>query len=175
MAFYGSSLPCGVTLWGNVTFLPPRAAWVDVFLLFFRRGTGPKRSGAVLACFWTDFQPEPSILEPIRTVFDDFGPSRHFGRDLARPGTGREALRPAQGLAGRPWSSPYFFSVKKTTCFLFSEGGWLPPSENKKARHFFIQRGSDPRLAFLALEKKIWGGPGPPSQSVAWSLSLIHI
>ena len=75
------------------------------FLLFFGRGTGPKRSGAVLACFWTDFQAKPSILDPIRAIFDDFGPNRHFGWDLdlqdqagdwpggsGPPGTGREAL-----------------------------------------------------------------------------------
>ena len=61
----------------------------QTFLLFFCRGTGPKRSGAVLACFWTDFQPEPSILDPIWAVFDDLGPNRHFGRDLASPGTGQ--------------------------------------------------------------------------------------
>ena len=102
--------------------------------LLFGRGTGPKRSGAVLACFWTDFQPEPSILDPIRAVFDDFDPNRHFGLDLARPGTGRKALRPAQGLAGRPWPSPYFFfsvEIKKAGLSLFSEGGRLPPSEKK--------------------------------------------
>ena len=54
----------------------------QTFLLFFGRGTGPKRSGAVLACFWTDFQAKPSILDPIRAIFDDLGPNRHFGRDL---------------------------------------------------------------------------------------------
>ena len=52
------------------------------FFTFFGRGTGPKRSGAVLACFWTDFQAEPSILDPIRAIFDDLGPNRHFGWDL---------------------------------------------------------------------------------------------
>ena len=72
-------------------------------LTFLGRGTGSKRSGAVLACFWTDFQAKPSILDPIRTIFDDLGPNRHFGRDLDqardwpgglgnKPGTGREAL-----------------------------------------------------------------------------------
>ena len=78
----------------------------QTFLLFFGRGTGPKRSGAVLACFWTNFQPEPSILEPIRAIFDDFGPNRHFGLDLARPGTGREALRPAQARNADLGSDP---------------------------------------------------------------------
>ena len=67
----------------------------QTFLLFFGCGTSPKRSGSVLACFWTDVQPEPPILDPIRAVFEDLGPGRHFGRNLARPGTGREALGPA--------------------------------------------------------------------------------
>ena len=51
----------------------------QTFLLFFGRG---KRSGAVLACFWTDFQAKRSILDPIRAIFDDLGPNRHFGSDL---------------------------------------------------------------------------------------------
>ena len=54
----------------------------QTFLLFFGRGTGPKRSGAVLACFWNDFQAKPSILDPIWGIFDDLGPNRHFGRHL---------------------------------------------------------------------------------------------
>ncbi len=67
-------------------------------LLFWDRGTGPKRSGTVLACFWTDVQAKPSILDPIRAILDDLGPDQHFGPDLdfqdqARvPGTGWEAL-----------------------------------------------------------------------------------
>ena len=52
------------------------------FLLFFGCWTGPKRCAAVLACVWTDFQAEPSILDPICTIFDDVGPNRHFGQDL---------------------------------------------------------------------------------------------
>ena len=101
----------------------------QTFLLFFGRGTGPKRSRAVLACFWTAFQPEPSILDPIWDVFDDFGPNRHFGQELARPGTGQEALGPAQGLAGRPWPSPYFFfsrNKKKLGFFIFGGGSATP-------------------------------------------------
>ena len=52
------------------------------FFTFFGRGTGPKRSGAVLACFWSNFQAECSILDPIRAIFDDLDPPRHFGWDL---------------------------------------------------------------------------------------------
>ena len=117
----------------------PRAARAD-FFTFFGRGTSPKRSGAVLACFWADFHPEPSILGPIRDVFDDFGPNRHFGRDLTRPGTSWEALGPAQGLAGRPWPSPYFFvrnadlgsdplRIKK--CLLYFRRVAEPPPKKK--------------------------------------------
>ena len=36
----------------------------QMFFTFFGRGTGPERSGAVLACFWIDFQTKPSILDP---------------------------------------------------------------------------------------------------------------
>ena len=54
----------------------------QTFLLFLGRGTGPKRSGVVLACFWTNFQAEPSILDAIRAILDDLGPNRHFGRVL---------------------------------------------------------------------------------------------
>ena len=57
------------------------AAWPD-FFTFLGRGTGPKRSGAVLACFWTDFHAEPSILDPIQAISDDLVLNRHFGRDL---------------------------------------------------------------------------------------------
>ena len=45
------------------------------FFFYLGRGTGPKRSGAVLACFWANFQAEPSILIPIRVIFDDLGPN----------------------------------------------------------------------------------------------------
>ena len=51
--------------------------------------------------------------------------------------------------------------IKKCPAFLFSEGGSRPPSENKKAR-LFLFRG----------EKKVWAGPGPPGQSLAWSQGL---
>ena len=85
----------------------------QTFLLFFGRGTGPKRSGAVLACFWTDFQPEPSILDPIRAIFDDFGLNRHFGLDLDQA---REWLE-AQALAGDPWLE----ALAQPMLFFFSQ------------------------------------------------------
>ena len=49
---------------------------------FAGRGNGPKRSGAVLACFWTYYQAKPSILDLIWDIFDDLGTNRHFGRVL---------------------------------------------------------------------------------------------
>ena len=51
--------------------------------------------------------------------------------------------------------------IKKCPAFLFSEGGSRPPSENKK-KTVFLFRG----------EKKVWAGPGPPGQSLAWSQGL---
>ena len=74
----------------------------QTFLLFFGRGTGPKRSGAVLACFWTDFQAKRSILDPIRAIFDDLGPNRHFGRDLDLQDQARD-WRGGPDPAHNPW------------------------------------------------------------------------
>ena len=65
------------------------------------RGTGPKRSGAVLVCFWTDFQAEPSILDPIRVIFYDLGPNRHFGQHLDLLARDLDLLDQA-----RDWLSP---------------------------------------------------------------------
>ena len=110
------------------------------FLLFLRRGTSPKRSGVVLACFWTDFQREPLILDPIRAIFDDFGPNRHFGRDLARPGTGQvQALHTHGGRdSGR-------LSLSVRTCLAEAataadlkggSGGAKPPQLTKSINFF---------------------------------------
>ena len=76
----------------------------QTFLLFFGRGTGPKRSGTVLACFWTNFQAKPSILDPIRAVFDDLGPNRHFGPDL-------DLQDQARDWPGGPGPAHTFFST----------------------------------------------------------------
>ena len=49
---------------------------------------------------WTDFQPEPSILDPFRTIFDVFGPAWKSGlgqnmawRGKTRPGPPSQACR----------------------------------------------------------------------------------
>ncbi len=70
----------------------------QTFFTFFGRGTGLKRSGSVLACFWNDFQAKPSILDPIRAIFDDLGPNRHVGwvldlQDQARDWLGGQKCR----------------------------------------------------------------------------------
>ena len=61
------------------------------------------------------------------------------------PGPGREALGPGQGLAGRPWRPGrhtfLFLTNKNKLDFLFSEGGRLPPSENKKSPAFLLFGG----------------------------------
>ena len=49
------------------------------FLLFWGRRTGPKRSGAVLACFWIDFQAKQSILDLTRAILNDLGLNQHLG------------------------------------------------------------------------------------------------
>ena len=71
---YGQWL-AGTTLFDSLSFdTEPMGRLGQTFLLFFGRGTGPKRSGAVLACSWTHFQPKQSILDPFRAIFDVFGP-----------------------------------------------------------------------------------------------------
>ena len=72
----------------------------QTFLLSFGRGTGPKRSGAVLACFWIDFQAEPSIRSPIRAIFNDLGRNRHFGLDLDLLGPDLDLLDQARDWPG---------------------------------------------------------------------------
>ena len=74
------------------------------YLFFLGRGTSSKRSGAVMACFWIDFQAKPSNLDPIRAIFDDLDPNRHFGRDLDQ----------ARDWPGRPGPAhPLFCLTKK--------------------------------------------------------------
>ena len=111
----------------------------------------------------TDFHPEPWILDQIRVVFDDFG---YFGRDLARPGTGREALRPAQGLAGRPWPSPYFFFSHETQnsgLLYFRRGVGYPHLKTKKNKYFLFGGGQIPDRHFW-----LHGLVKVSGQSLAW-------
>ena len=104
----------------------------QTFLLFFGRGASPKRSGAVLACFWTNFQAKLSILGPIRTIFDDLGPNRHFGRDL-------DLQDQARDWPGDPGPAHTFFLTKNMkSFFIFSAGGRLPPRPAVKSRTFFL-------------------------------------
>ena len=96
----------------------------QTFLLFFGRGTGPKRSGTVLACFWTDFQPKRSILDPIRAIFDVLGPNRHCRPDLDL----QDQARDWPGGPGGPAGILFFFSrIKKSRAFLIFGGGSATP------------------------------------------------
>ena len=45
-----------------------------------------------MACFRSNFQAKPLILDPIRAIFDDLNPNRHFGQDLDLQDQGRETL-----------------------------------------------------------------------------------
>ncbi len=110
----------GIITWGGSARL---------FYFFFCRRTGPKRSGAVLACFWTKFQAKPSILDPIRVIFDDLGPNRHFGRDL-------DLQDQARDWPGGP--GPAHICSHKTKTVFFFGGGRLPPSaQQEKAGLFY--------------------------------------
>ena len=69
------------------------------FLLLWPR-TCPNRSEMAVGFTWTDFQPEPSILDPFRTIFDVFGPAWKSGlgqnmawRGKTRPGPPSQACR----------------------------------------------------------------------------------
>ena len=50
-------------------------------------GSGPDGSGQPVRSIWTDFQPKPSILDPVRAKFDVFGP------DLTSPVAARKSCR----------------------------------------------------------------------------------
>ena len=134
------SCPCGVAM------SHPGAARPH-FFTFVGRGTALKRSGTVLACFGTDFQAKPSILDPIRAIFDDLGPNRHFGRDLDL----QDQARDWPGGPGPAHTFSLSRKKKRAGLFLFSAGGRLPPAENKKKRLFFFRE-----------KKKEWAGPWPP-------------
>ena len=52
------------------------------------------------------FQAEPSILDPIRAIFDDLGSNRHFGPDLDLQDQARDwpgGPGPGRGLPASPW------------------------------------------------------------------------
>ena len=116
--------------------------------------TGPNRSGAVLACFWSDFQPKPSILDPIRVIFDDLSPNRHFGWDLDLQDQARD------WLGGAGLTHTVFLTKKITSCCsMFSRGLATPhPAGTSCFFVLLIQGwGSDSRSAFLANpEIPIW-------------------
>ena len=60
----------------------PRAARPDFCTFFLVAGlvrNAPEQSPGTLL---TDFQAGPSILNPIRAIFDDLGRNQHFGVDL---------------------------------------------------------------------------------------------
>ena len=71
------------------------------------------------------FHAKPSILDPIRAIFDDLVPSRHFGRDL-------DLQDQARDWPGGPGPAHTFcFSPpteKKHICFIFGGGSATPPA-----------------------------------------------
>ena len=128
------------------------------FFTFFGRRTGPKRSGAVLACFWTDFQPEPLILDPIRAVFDDLCPNRHFGRDLASPWPGQvQALHTHGGRDSGRLSLSVRTRLAEAAAAADLKGGSgeaSPPQEKKVLTCFGL----------LELGRGTYGGSGSSMQ-----------
>ena len=74
------------------------------FLLFFGRGTGPKRSGAVLACFWTESVRVPRFPVDPRDAL--WSPVARSAVDASRCCTWQRAHRAGpigRALSGPPW------------------------------------------------------------------------
>ena len=66
------------TLTTSPLWLTPSRMHLAVFghtFLLFWSGTCPNRSEMAVGFTGTDFQADPSILEPFRTIFDVFGPT----------------------------------------------------------------------------------------------------
>ena len=53
-----------------------------MFFAVFGLRSGPDGSAQAVGSIWSLFRAERSILDPIRTIFDDLGPNRHCGPDL---------------------------------------------------------------------------------------------
>ena len=108
------------------------------FFTFFGRGTGPKRSGAILVCFWNDCEAKQLILDSIWAIFHDLGPNRHFGQDL-------DFQAQARDWQGGP--SPHFFLTKKEmSFFVFGGVGYL--LDQQEMFELCYLAGSDPGPAF---------------------------
>ena len=76
--------------------------------------SGPDGSAQAVGFIWSLFRAKRSILDPIRTIFDDLGPNRHCGPDLDlqdQAGDGPlEWVRPIPKAPERSWhaSGPSF-------------------------------------------------------------------
>ena len=113
---------------------------------------------------WTDFQPEPSILDPFRTIFDVLGPTWKSG--LCQNVSGRAnslARNPQPGLQipelfSGPHSGTFFCTF--FVAFPGNSSNNVDPADPTKFATFpgnasnYV--GSNPDLAFLAK-------PGMPS------------
>ena len=76
----------------------------QTFLLFFARGTSPKRSGAVLACFWTESVRVPRFPGDTRDAL--WSPVARSAVDASRCCTWQRAHRAGpigRALSGPPW------------------------------------------------------------------------
>ena len=84
------------------------------FETIFGFRSGPDGSAQAAGFIWSLFRAKRSILDPIRTIFDDLGPNRHCGPDLDlqdQAGDGPlEWVRPIPKALERSWhaSGPSF-------------------------------------------------------------------
>ena len=107
---------------------------------------------------WTDFQPEPSILDPFRTIFDVLCPTWKSGlgqsvawRAKTRPGHPQPGL-PIPELFSGPHSGTFFFTF--FVAFLGNSSNNVDPADPTKFEAFPGNSTNNvdkkPDLAFLA-------------------------
>ena len=118
-----------------------------IFCQIFDLKTGRKRSGQSSGFIWTKFQAKWSILDPIRTIFDDLGSNRHCGPDLK--------LEDQAGHGPLEWVGPIPTAPERS---------WHASGPSFRPNHRFLTHyGSN--LMFWA------GKPGPLSEPSTFVLS----
>ena len=116
----------------------PGGFWA--YFLTFWPGTCPNRSETAVGFTWTDFQPEPSILDPFPTIFDVFGPAWKSGlgqnmawRGKTRPGPPSQACRFRNFFLG---PIPELFSARNLPHFREIAQIMSTPLTRRNLKHF---------------------------------------
>ena len=129
------------------------------FLIYLFLVLGRVRNGH--EWFWTHFQGEPSILDAIRDIFDDLGPTSCCGGpDLDLLDQGRYWLARNAHLGSDP--SPIQQQVCAFCCFCWagcSQAPYLITLLYRNWKTAVLLKGGG----------EVWVGLRPPSQSLPWS------